>query len=58
MYRKTQVKSSACWVIACNVGGTYILKMESITSIYKDMKYPIKISLIGTGYTRCWAQPL
>ena len=45
------VKTSVCWVTTRSVEGTHILKMESIISFYKDMKYPLEISLIGTGYS-------
>ena len=45
------VKTSICWVTACSVKGTYILKMESIISFYRDIKYPIEINLMGTGYS-------
>ena len=34
-----------------NVEGTHILKMKSIISFYRDMKYPLEISLMGTGYS-------
>ena len=34
-----------------NVEGIHILKMKSIISLYRDMKYPLEISLIGTGYS-------
>ena len=44
------VKTSVCWVTTRSVKGTHILKMESIISFYRDIKYPIEISLIGTGY--------
>ena len=44
------VKTSVCWVTTCSVEGTHILKMESIISFYRDTKYPIEISLMGTGY--------
>ena len=46
------VKTSVCWVTTCNVKGTYILKMEFIISFYRDTKYPLEISLMGTGYSR------
>ena len=45
------VKTSVCWVTTRSVEGTYILKMESIISFYKDMKYPLEISLMGIGYS-------
>ena len=45
------VKTLVCWVTTCSIEGTHILKMESIISFYKDMKYPLEISLIGTGYS-------
>ena len=44
------LKISVCWVITHSVEGTHILKMESIISFYRDMKYPLEISLIGIGY--------
>ena len=45
------VKSSVCWVITRSVKGTYILKIESIMTFYRDMKYPLEISLMGIGYS-------
>ena len=45
------VKTSVCWVTTRSVEGTHILKMESIISFYKDMKYPLEISLMGIGYS-------
>ena len=45
------VKTLVCWVTTCSVDGTHILKMESIISFYKDTKYPLEISLMGTGYS-------
>ena len=42
------VKTSVCWVTTHSVEGTHILKMESIISFYRDMKYPLEISLMGT----------
>ena len=39
------VKTSVC------VEGTHILKIESIIFFYRDMKYPLEISLMGTGYS-------
>ena len=44
------VKTSVCSVTTCSVEGIHILKMESIISFYRDTKYPIEISLMGTGY--------
>ena len=44
------VKTSVCCVTTCSVEGIHILKMESIISFYRDTKYPIEISLMGTGY--------
>ena len=52
------IKTSVCWVTAYSVEGTHILKMESIIYFYRDTKYLIEISLMGTGYSRCWAPPL
>ena len=45
------VKTSICWVTACSVKGTQILQMEFIISFYRDTKYPLEISLMGTGYS-------
>ena len=45
------VKTSVYSITARNVEGTHILYMESIISFYKDTKYAIEISLIGTGYS-------
>ena len=45
------VKTLVFCVTTRSVVGTHILKMESIISFYKDMKYPLEISLIGTGYS-------
>ena len=45
------VKTSVCWVTTRSVEGTHILKMESIISFYKDMKYPLEKSLMGIGYS-------
>ena len=45
------VKTSVYSITARNVEGTHILYMESIISFYKDTKYPIEISLVGTGYS-------
>ena len=39
-----------CWVTTHSVEGTYILKMESIISFYRDTKYAIEIILMGTSY--------
>ena len=44
------IKTSICWVTTHNAEGTHILNMESIISFYRDMKYPLEISLIGIGY--------
>ena len=48
---KVTVKTSVCWVTTRSVEGIHILKMESIISFYKDTKYPLVISLMGTGYS-------
>ena len=45
------VKTLVCWVTTCSIEGTHILKMESIISFYKDTKYFLKISLMGTDYS-------
>ena len=45
------VKTLVCWVSTCSIEGTHILKMEFIISLYKDTKYFLKISLMGTGYS-------
>ena len=45
------VKTSVYWVTTLNVEGTHILKIESIISFYRDTKYPLEISLVGTGYS-------
>ena len=45
------VETSVCWVTTHSIEGTHILKMESIISFYRDMKYPLEISLIGIGYS-------
>ena len=42
------VKTSVCWVITRSFKGIHILKIESIISFNRDMKYPIKISLMRT----------
>ena len=42
------VKISVCWVTTRSVEGTHILNMKSIISVYRDMKYSIEISLMGT----------
>ena len=44
------IKTSVCWVTTCSVKRIHILKMESIISFYRGTKYPIEISLMGTGY--------
>ena len=44
------IKTSICWVTTHNAEGTHILKMESIISFYRDMKYLLEISLMRTGY--------
>ena len=44
------VKTLVCWVTTHSVEGTHILKMESISSFYRDTKYPLEISLMETGY--------
>ena len=41
-----------CWVTTRCVEGIYILKTESIISFYRGTKYPLEISLMGTGYSR------
>ena len=51
MRSRLTVKTLVCWVTTHNVEGTHILKMKSIISFYRDMKYPLEISLIGTGYS-------
>ena len=45
------VKPSVYWVTTCSIEGTHILKVESIISFYRDMKYPLEINLMGTGYS-------
>ena len=45
------VKTSVCWITTRSVEGKHILEMESIIFFYKDTKYPLEISLMGTGYS-------
>ena len=45
------IKTSVCWVIARSIEGTHILNMEFIISFYRDTKYSLEISLMGTGYS-------
>ena len=45
------IKTSICWVSKRNVKGTHILKVEFIISLYRDTKYPLEISLMGTSYS-------
>ena len=44
------IKTLVFWVTTRSVEGTHILKMEFIISFYRDTKYPLKISLMGTSY--------
>ena len=44
------VKTSICWITIHSVEEIHILKMKFIISFYRDMKYPIEINLMGTGY--------
>ena len=46
------VKTSVCSVTTRSVEETYILKIESIICFYRDMKYPLEISLMEIGYSR------
>ena len=45
------VKISVYWVTTRNVKETHILTIEFIISFYRDMKYPLKISLMRIGYS-------
>ena len=45
------IKTLVFWVTTRSVEGTHILKMESIIFFYRDTKYLLKISLMGTGYS-------
>ena len=45
------VKTSVCWVITRSFKGIHILKIESIISFNRDMKYPLEISFMGTSYS-------
>ena len=45
------VKTLVCWITTRSIKGTHILKMESIIPFYRDTKYPLEISLMGTGYS-------
>ena len=50
------VKISIYWVTVCSVEEIHILKMKSIIFFYRDTKYHFEISLMGTGYSKYWAQ--
>ena len=46
-----RIKTLVFWVTTRSVEGTHILKMESIIFFYRDTKYPLEISLMGTDFS-------